>query len=179
MTSSDPRPSNTKGTNSGRRTALVWLSVIAGGLATAVAGVPIVGYLVAPLRRGNRDEWMDLGPVEKFIVGKTQIVDLLSPLREPWDGDTGRLAAYVRRATSEDFQVFAINCTHLGCPVSWFPDSGLFLCPCHGGVYYADGARASGPPPRGLYKYSNRIRNGRLEALVGHLPTLHDTPKEG
>ncbi len=43
------------------------------------------------------------------------------------------------------FQVFAINCAHLGCPVRWFAQSKLFLCPCHGGAYYEDGSRASGP----------------------------------
>ena len=53
----------------------------------------------------------------------------------------------------DTFQVFAINCAHLGCPVRWFPQSGLFMCPCHGGVYYQDGARASGPPERGLFEY--------------------------
>ena len=61
------------------------------------------------------------------------------------------------------FQVFAINCAHLGCPVRWFPESGLFMCPCHGGVYYDDGARASGPPPRGLYRV--RVQDRRRPAL--------------
>ena len=45
----------------------------------------------------------------------------------------------------QKFQVFAVNCAHLGCPVRWFPQSSLFMCPCHGGVYYRDGSRASGP----------------------------------
>jgi len=174
MNSNESRKSNASGADAGRRSALVWLSVIASGLATAVAGVPIVGYLLAPLRHVKSDQWLVLGPLDRFMIGKTQTVDLLNPLRNKWDGDSGRLAAYVRRVSADEFQVFAINCTHLGCPVSWFPDSGLFLCPCHGGVYYADGARASGPPPRGLYKYPHRVRDGQLEALVGHLPTLHD-----
>ncbi len=64
-------------------------------------------------------------------------------------------AFYVRYEGREDketdetkghkFLVFAVNCAHLGCPVAWFPQSGLFMCPCHGGVYYANGERASGP----------------------------------
>ena len=53
--------------------------------------------------------------------------------------------------------MLAVNCAHLGCPVSWFPQSGLFMCPCHGGVYYANGDRASGPPPRGLFRCAWRI----------------------
>ena len=79
-----------------------------------------------------------------------------NPIRQPWDGMVAHTGVYVRyegrgRAdeTGTQFLVFAVNCAHLGCPVEWFPQSGLFMCPCHGGVYYANGERASGPPPRG------------------------------
>jgi menaquinol-cytochrome c reductase iron-sulfur subunit len=46
------------------------------------------------------------------------------------------------------------------------------MCPCHGGVYYSDGSRASGPPPRGLFEHEHRVENGRLWIRAGHLPTL-------
>ncbi len=78
----------------------------------------------------------------------------------PWDGETANIACWVRHVDGEKFQVFAINCAHLGCPVRWFPQSGLFMCPCHGGVYYADGSRASGPPERGLFEYRYKIEPG-------------------
>jgi Rieske Fe-S protein len=71
--------------------------------------------------------------------------------------------------------VLAVNCAHLGCPVTWFPASGLFLCPCHGGVYYSDGSRASGPPPRGMFHCAWRVRDGKLEVQAPHYPTLYDT----
>jgi menaquinol-cytochrome c reductase iron-sulfur subunit len=89
-----------------------------------------------------------------------------------WDGYTANIACYVRRLGGEQFKVFAVNCTHLGCPVRWFPQSQLFMCPCHGGVYYADGSRASGPPPRGLFEHEYRVRDGQLWIRTGHLPTL-------
>ena len=63
-------------------------------------------------------------------------------------------------STGEKFQVFAINCAHLGCPVRWFPQSGLIHVPCHGGAYYRDGSRASGPPERGLFEYPYKVENG-------------------
>jgi Rieske Fe-S protein len=89
---------------------------------------------------------------------------------------------YVRRQPEEDakasrFLIFAINCAHLGCPVEWFPQSGLFMCPCHGGVYHANGDRASGPPPRGLFQCEWRERKGQLELLAPHYPTLQDPEK--
>ena len=72
------------------------------------------------------------------------------------DGETGKVACWVRRISASQFQVFAINCAHLGCPVRWFSESKLFMCPCHGGAYYEDGDRASGPPERGLFEYKYR-----------------------
>jgi menaquinol-cytochrome c reductase iron-sulfur subunit len=81
---------------------------------------------------------------------------------------------WVRRIAGAQFQVFAINCAHLGCPVRWFPESSLFMCPCHGGVYYADGSHASGPPPRGLFEYASKIESGQLCVRGGELPTLSE-----
>ena len=54
------------------------------------------------------------------------------------------------------------------------------MCPCHGGAYYADGAKASGPPPRGLFRYQSRIENGKLLILGGMMPTLgHQRARAG
>jgi Rieske Fe-S protein len=158
--------------DSSRRTLLRWAAASLGALAATAVGIPIVGYLLGPWLRWRRDEWVDAGDVESFDVGATKLVALKNPLGRPWDGRSGQVSAYVRRRAENDFVLFAVNCTHLGCPVSWFPQSGLFLCPCHGGVYYADGSRASGPPPRGLYKLPHQIAKGRLRVQVGHFPTL-------
>jgi Rieske Fe-S protein len=80
------------------------------------------------------------------------------------------------------FLVLAVNCAHLGCPVEWFQESGLFMCPCHGGVYYENGERASGPPPRGLYPCVYRVTRVRgalhLEIQAPHFPTLQDTLRD-
>jgi Rieske Fe-S protein len=89
----------------------------------------------------------------------------------PTDGKTADTACWVRRVAGDQFQVFAVNCAHLGCPVRWFPQSGLFMCPCHGGAYYRDGSRASGPPERGLFEYPYKVGNGVITIQAGELPT--------
>jgi len=55
--------------------------------------------------------------------------------------------------------------------VRWFSQSGLFMCPCHGGVYYEDGSRAAGPPERGLFTYPCKVENGLVQIRAGELPT--------
>jgi menaquinol-cytochrome c reductase iron-sulfur subunit len=172
MTEHSPAPADAAPADPQRRHVLGWLSAVLGALSTVAAGVPILGYLLSPVLRTPTNEWIDLGPIDDFPEKQTRLVDFVDPLHRPWDGDSQRLAAYVRRAGPDVFQVFSVNCTHLGCPVSWFPQSGLFLCPCHGGVYYEDGSHASGPPPRGLYVLENRVANGRLSIRAGRLPTL-------
>jgi menaquinol-cytochrome c reductase iron-sulfur subunit len=76
---------------------------------------------------------------------------------------TAKTAAWLRRTGDRDFIAFAINCSHLGCPVRWQSSAGLFMCPCHGGVYYADGSVAAGPPPAPLARYPVRVWGGEVQ----------------
>lgn len=131
--------------------------------AGAAVTVPIVAYLLEPLFRGAREVWRDLGPVDQFKVGETVEVSFQDPSPLPWAGQTAATAAWVRRDSDTDFTAFAVNCTHLGCPVNWVQGASLFLCPCHGGVFYADGRVAGGPPERELFRYPVRVENGRVE----------------
>ena len=158
-----------------RRGFLFWLGAALNGIAVVLIAVPVVGYIISPWRSGGWQKWTDLDNVKKYPKGQTRLATYVNPYRTPWDGYTADTACWVKRDQSGAFTVFAINCTHLGCPVRWFPESNLFMCPCHGGVYYADGSHAAGPPPRGLYPYETRIKDGILQIKAGRLPTLQQT----
>jgi menaquinol-cytochrome c reductase iron-sulfur subunit len=54
--------------------------------------------------------------------------------------------------------------------VRWLPDAQLFMCPCHGGVYYADGSVAAGPPPHSLSQYTTRINGDDVEIHTEPIP---------
>jgi menaquinol-cytochrome c reductase iron-sulfur subunit len=157
-----------------RRTFLFKLSVLLNGAVGAALAVPIIGYLLGPAskKESTVGSWVGLGPVEKFPVGETRLVDFESPVKSLGDGETSKVACWVRRVSASQFQVFAINCAHLGCPVRWFAESKLFMCPCHGGAYYEDGQRASGPPERGLFEYKYKLTNDGLMIHAGGMPTL-------
>jgi len=147
-----------------RRRFLSRISLALSGLAAAVVSVPILAYLLSPLLRPADPQWRDLGLVENFRVGSTVLVAFDEPSSLPWAGQTARTAIWLRRTGDRDFVAFALNCTHLGCPVNWRPEANLFLCPCHGGIYYADGTVAGGPPPRPLVHYTIRIvENDRVQ----------------
>jgi len=110
-------------------------------------------------------------------MAETRLAFYKNPSANSWDGQTDNVACYVRHAGGNQCQVFAINCAHLGCPVRWFPQSQLFMCPCHGGVYYADGSRAAGPPERGLFTYNWKVVSGELHIDAGQMPTLSNSAK--
>jgi Rieske Fe-S protein len=157
-----------------RREMLVKLGLLLNGAVGVLLAVPIVRYLLSPISRGRRgryESWLSLGGLDQYPVGQTRLATYRNPVLTPSDGETAKVACWVRRVDTDRFQVFAVNCAHLGCPVRWFPPSGLFMCPCHGGAYYADGARASGPPERGLFEYSHRIEDGQLLIRAGEMPT--------
>jgi menaquinol-cytochrome c reductase iron-sulfur subunit len=157
-----------------RRQVVLKIAMLFNGVVGALLAVPIVRYIFSPVSRGRKsgyDNWVSLGSVEEFPSGQTRLATYRNPIANASDGETADIPCWVRNVDGNRFQVFAINCAHLGCPVRWFQQSQLFMCPCHGGVYYADGARASGPPERGLFEYAFKIRDGNLLIQAGEMPT--------
>ena len=151
-----------------------FLSRVTVGLSGAIAGLvglPIVGYLIAPLFEREQDTYVAVGDVSHFLAGTTTLVEFDDPSPLPWAGQTAKTALWVRGISGGSFQVFNVNCTHLGCPVNWRTEAKLFLCPCHGGVYYEDGSVAGGPPPRALFERAWRVEGGKLLVKTQRLPT--------
>jgi menaquinol-cytochrome c reductase iron-sulfur subunit len=168
-------PSRTTHPGGSRREFLLKIGAALNLLAATLIGIPIIGYLLSSFRSKTRPgAWIDLGMLETFPENQTRLATFRNPYTRPWDGATADIPCWVRRVGGEQFQVFAINCTHLGCPVRWFQESRLFMCPCHGGVFYEDGSHAAGPPPRGLFEYKYKVENGQLWIEGGHLPTLSE-----
>jgi menaquinol-cytochrome c reductase iron-sulfur subunit len=172
-------PESVRSAKHSRRAFLFKLSLLVNGAVGAVLAVPVIGYLLGPaMKKGSSyNSWISLGSVSDFPEGETRLVDYRNPVTTLWDGQTGDVPCWVRRVSGTTFQVFAINCAHLGCPVRWFAQSQLFLCPCHGGAYYADGSRASGPPERGLFEYEHTVVGDRLMISAGKMPTLANQAK--
>jgi Rieske Fe-S protein len=157
-----------------RRGLFMKIGILFNGLVAMALALPIVRFLLASVTHASGNgylSWVPLGRVGEFPEGETRLAMFRNPYVMPTDGKTVETACWVRRIEGEQFQVFAVNCAHLGCPVRWFPQSGLFMCPCHGGAYYRDGSRASGPPERGLFEYPFKVQDGMVTIQAGELPT--------
>jgi Rieske Fe-S protein len=158
-----------------RRIFLMNVGIALNALVGLAIATPVVAFLLGPvLKRKEYLAWVPIGSPQDFTPGETKLITFKNPFSDSWDGATAMVPAYVRSSADGQLTVFAINCAHLGCPVRWFSESQLFMCPCHGGVYYADGSRASGPPERGLFTYDQKIEGGKLLINAGQVPTLQN-----
>jgi Rieske Fe-S protein len=138
--------------------------------------VPAVVYLFAPLRKKRgRDAggtFLDVGPLTDFPVGEWRPQTVRGEEEEGWrrQREVGRKrpeaghGIWVRRDGPGDDQITVLSsiCPHLGCPINWHADQARFQCPCHGGVFNAEGGQISGPPPRSMDRLPFQVRAGRL-----------------
>lgn len=153
-----------------RRAFLTRLALGLSGLIGLAGAIPFVGFVIGPMLQKKPARWRPVGSVDSFDHGKTVLVEFENSDPRAWAGVSAHSAAWLRRESEDRFIAFSVNCRHLGCPVRWVAGSELFLCPCHGGVYYKDGSVAAGPPPEGLARYDVRVRKGQVEIRTAPVP---------
>jgi len=158
-----------------RRKFLTKLTLGLGALPAAIAAIPVFSALLGPLLQRSKQEWRRVGSTADFPLGATKLVTFINADPLPWAGTTAKSAAWVRRETDQNFIAFSANCTHLGCPVRWEEKAELFMCPCHGGVYYKDGTVAGGPPPKELVRYQIRLNKDVVEIKTAPVPITNIT----
>jgi len=154
------------------RRRLFWtVAGAASALVGAAVGGPIAALALAPLRRPKDEEpaRVDLGPLAQFAPtaeGKAGPQEVVFPvtLTDGYMSRRARERVYVvpDAASPSGLAVLDTTCSHLGCGVAWSAERKAFLCPCHGGVYAADGKVLGGPPPRPLTRLPFTVEGGRV-----------------
>jgi len=117
-----------------RRTWLAGALMGAGLLASyGTLAFQFLSFLL-PKRLKGETRLLFVGPVDRFAVGSVQtIMDLKGN------------EILVKRSEA-GFQAFSSLCPHLGCRVQWMPADNHFFCPCHRGIFDAEGKAVAGPP---------------------------------
>ena len=132
------------------------------GVIGAAIGVPAIAYIVGPALQKGIDEWIRLGSVNKVEVNIPTLFKTVIQKQTGWINAEEEFSAYVLTENGQDFTVMSNICTHLGCRVRWIADKEGFFCPCHNGVFSKDGSVVSGPPPRPLDRFENKVEDGVL-----------------
>ena len=97
------------------------------GLGAAIGGLitlPVAGFAVLPGFLGQTQHKVDLGPIEKFPLGKWFIATFIV---DPAEGEVSRRTAFIRnngnvadpetKQQVPSFTIISNRCAHLGCPV--------------------------------------------------------------
>jgi len=146
----------------GRRDFMKAAIFTIGGLIGAAIGVPAIAYVVGPALEQATGTWIRLGAISKVENDNPTLFKTTLETQTGWISTQEEIAAYVLTENGQDFTVLSNVCTHLGCRIRWIADDGQFHCPCHNGVFAKDGTVVSGPPPRPLDRFQNKVENGIL-----------------
>lgn len=123
-----------------------------GGAVTYVVG----GAALAPSFASHSRSWQRAASVNDLADGVPTPVTLRLVRQDGYRQVVDRRVVYVQRDAS-GVRVLDSTCTHLGCRTRYDDASKHFVCPCHGGVYDADGTVLDGPPPAPLRRIDARV----------------------
>jgi Rieske Fe-S protein len=118
-----------------------FLNRASAGLAAAAAFPLLHSCAGEEIPPGIRVEYQDLPDGAHLIV-----MDGTVPVEIARDG--------------EEIRARSLICTHQGCQVQWREDEQRYHCPCHEGVFDAEGAPLLGPPRESLREFVVTRREG-------------------
>lgn len=97
-------------------------------------------------------------------------------------GETVNITRRAQDGIAEDFMAMSSVCPHLGCQVHWEEANQRYFCPCHNGVFDAQGVGTEGPPGdagQSLPRYPLRVEGNLLFIQVPTVRLVADgeTPR--
>jgi len=119
---------------------------------------------VFPARKPPHRTRIFIGFSDQIPPGESKAVNLPSG-DQLLISNTGK----INPVTGNTFVAFSNSCPHLGCKVHWEARREEFLCPCHGGVFTADGVAVAGPPAQSgsnLKPYEVVVEGNSIYAVV-------------
>jgi len=148
------------------------LGWVTAAIASAL-GIPAVVAWVSPSLRKQEEEWTPVGSLtdpgpgqpDLNVVGEPISTSYTKLVQDAYLATQPQpVAVFVVNHGDEDFTVFDVRCTHLGCPVNWDEEKRQYKSPCHNGIFDEEGRVLEGPPPRPLDRYEYKIEGGVLYA---------------
>jgi cytochrome b6-f complex iron-sulfur subunit len=130
-----------------------FLGVVLGVLASTAVGAvvyPLIRFVTPSSATGAqkvslKKDTIQAGGAEETVVNNVPVIVINRP--------------------GKGFIALSRVCTHLGCLVQYDRETGRLLCPCHAGLFDAEGKVLSGPPTRALSKVPVRVEGDHL--LIG------------
>jgi Rieske Fe-S protein len=150
----------------GRRRTLVLFVNATVALIGAGLSALLGAFAFGPKARAAEGRWIRAGTTSDLKPDEP-VARVLSVSRvDGWYRERARETVFLVWDGDRTIRAMSATCTHLGCQVRWEAKEKKLRCPCHGGVYAADGAVLEGPPPRPLDHVDARIDPNDASVLV-------------
>jgi len=142
------------------------VGAVGGGLA-ALLGIPAAVFVIGPSQQRTGGDWVPLGAVEEFPLEKPRLMSATVAKQQGWVIEEQELSVFVSTEDGVDFVAMSDRCTHLGCRVRYVDEIDEaagpgFFCPCHNGVFDAEGGIVAGPIPTPLDRLETKVEEGQL-----------------
>lgn len=137
-----------------RRNFIVWwlASLLTATVVALVA--PLLVYIYPPSGSTKRQQLkvtlekglnqLKEGEAVKFDAPKDTAFVMVDGGGDNAPGDPA-FSGYAVKETADKVNVFAVNCSHLGCSIAINTADKRFDCPCHGSQFHLDGSVLHGP----------------------------------
>jgi menaquinol-cytochrome c reductase iron-sulfur subunit len=148
-----------------RRSFLTGLLAVGSATVGALLAAPLVRFTLHPLlARTTEKSWSDVAKVDEFENLVAPVKKLVTiEQRDGWRRTVTEKPVYVSKDQQGQLVVLSAVCTHLGCTVPWVEKEKRFICPCHLGMFAADGTLLGGPPPRDMDRLETKVQDGILK----------------
>jgi menaquinol-cytochrome c reductase iron-sulfur subunit len=154
----------TEGSNTERRSFLGVIAGLIGAGISAVLGVTIGRFAVAPaFSSAGADTakgWTDVGPLAEIEEGKLVKKSVIVSQDAGWGQFNSQKAIWVIRK-GDQVTIFTAVCPHLGCTVN--AKNEVFICACHDSKWDVAGNAMGGPTPRGLDSLEHKVEGDVLK----------------
>jgi menaquinol-cytochrome c reductase iron-sulfur subunit len=137
------------------------VALIGAGL-SAVLGA----FALRPSSSARPDRWIRAGALLDLTPNTPVPRVMVVSRQDGWYRERARETVFLVWDGDKSVHALSATCTHLGCQVRWDTATKKFRCPCHGGVFDAQGNVVSGPPPRALDRLEARIDATGADVLV-------------
>jgi menaquinol-cytochrome c reductase iron-sulfur subunit len=148
-----------------RRALVVFVNgaiALIGGALSALLGA----FALRPQSGAAAERWIRAGTTADLKPNEPAPRVLAMSRVDGWYRERARETVFLVWDGAHGVRALSATCTHLGCQVRWDRKGQKFRCPCHGGVYAADGTVLEGPPPRPLDAIDARIDPADSSILV-------------
>jgi len=145
-----------------RRGFLGWAVGLGAGFVALVAGIPLVGSLVESSAAATPGDYVQVADVSAIPVGEPFGISFAEQTQDAYNVTMLPHSVYALKTSDTEIVVYSPVCPHLGCQVFFDRGAKQYVCPCHASIFSVDGARISGPTPRGLDTLPSKIEKGAL-----------------